>query len=70
MMLEIPILERGQETAYVYTLEKMKFEYKRIEKGRKIVAIIVTYEEPMDLVYFGMTLSADMIGIFKTGITR
>ena len=70
MTIEIPILEPGQETAYVYTLEKMKFEYKRVEKRRKIVAIIVTYEDPMDLIYFGMTLSADMIGIFKTGISR
>lgn len=70
MTVEIPIYEPGQETALIYTLEKMQFEYKRVEKRRKIVAIIVTYEDPIDLIYFGMTVVGDMTGMFKSALTR
>jgi hypothetical protein len=69
MNIDMKIYEPGQETAMIFTLEKMKMSYKRIEKRRKIVAIRIEYDDPVDLVYFGMTLVGDMTGIFKSALT-
>lgn len=70
MTCEIPIYEAGQEKALIFTLEKMHFEYKRIEKRRKIIAILIEYDDPVDLVYFGMTVIGDITGMFKSALTR
>jgi DNA-binding transcriptional regulator WhiA len=70
MTLEIPIHDADQTKNLVYTLDKMQFEYKMVEKRKKVVAIVVTYEEPIELFYLGMTAAADIYGVFKTSLTR
>lgn len=68
--LTIPIYDPEQKANLIYTLDKMNFKFKLVEKRRKVVAIQVTYDEVIEILYLGMTVTGDMYGIFKTALTR